>query len=103
MLVVGTFTLTGVRPASQAPADAASQVAAVSGRSLAERRHVCARAVRARCARRGIPSDVIDGRLVRDPRLDRYLAAHKQFAGTSALGVPSVFLRGETVDTTPSR
>ena len=36
--------------------------------------------------------------LMRDARLDRYLAAHKQFAGSSALGVPSVFLRSATVD-----
>lgn len=35
--------------------------------------------------------------LLRDARLDRYLAAHKQFAGTSALGVPSAFLRNATV------
>jgi sigma-E factor negative regulatory protein RseA len=31
--------------------------------------------------------------LIRDVRLDSYLAAHKQFAGSSALGVPSGFLR----------
>jgi sigma-E factor negative regulatory protein RseA len=37
------------------------------------------------------------GALIRDPRLDRYLAAHQQFAGTSALGVPSAFLRSATV------
>ena len=37
-------------------------------------------------------------RSIRDARLDRYLAAHKQFAGTSALGVPSAFLRSATVD-----
>lgn len=41
-----------------------------------------------------------DGKMVRDARLDRYLAAHKQFAGTSALGVPSSFLRSATVDAT---
>ena len=38
--------------------------------------------------------------LIRDAQLDRYLVAHKQFAGTSALGVPSVFLRSATVDST---
>ena len=38
-----------------------------------------------------------NGALLRDARLDRYLAAHKQFAGTSALGVPSAFLRSATV------
>jgi len=36
--------------------------------------------------------------VVRDPRLDAYLAAHKQFAGSSALGVPSTFLRSATVE-----
>jgi sigma-E factor negative regulatory protein RseA len=41
---------------------------------------------------------VADGKLIRDARLDRYLAAHKQFAGSSALGVPSAFLRSATVD-----
>lgn len=42
--------------------------------------------------------ETFNGRMVRDARLDRYLAAHKQFAGTSALGVPSSFLRSATVD-----
>ena len=41
---------------------------------------------------------VANGALIRDARLDSYLAAHKQFAGTSALGVPSAFLRSATVD-----
>src|SRR5664280_1328050 len=43
----------------------------------------------------------INGRMIRDARLDRYLAAHKQFSGTSALGVPSAFLRSATVDVEP--
>jgi sigma-E factor negative regulatory protein RseA len=46
---------------------------------------------------------VADAHLIRDARLDRYLAAHKQFAGTSALGVPSAFLRSATVDSAASR
>ncbi len=41
---------------------------------------------------------VTDGKVIRDARLDRYLAAHKNFAGTSALGVPSAFLRSATTD-----
>ncbi len=41
---------------------------------------------------------VANGKLIRDVRLDRYLAAHKQFAGTSALGVPLGFLRSATAD-----
>ena len=41
---------------------------------------------------------MVDGRVIRDARLDRYLAAHKQFAGSSALGVPSGFLRNAAAD-----
>jgi sigma-E factor negative regulatory protein RseA len=41
---------------------------------------------------------IADQKLIRDARLDRYLVAHKQFAGSSALGVPSAFLRSATVD-----
>lgn len=41
---------------------------------------------------------VTDGKVIRDARLDRYLAAHQNFAGASALGVPSAFLRGATTD-----
>ena len=41
---------------------------------------------------------IADQKLIRDAQLDRYLVAHKQFAGSSALGVPSAFLRSATVD-----
>jgi sigma-E factor negative regulatory protein RseA len=43
-----------------------------------------------------------NGTLVRDARLDQYLSAHKQFGGSSALGVPSGFLRSATYEG-PSR
>ena len=58
---------------------------------------------RPRCASRRLPVQAVavNGRMIRDPRLERYLAAHKQFAGTSALGVPSTFLRSATVDAEP--
>jgi sigma-E factor negative regulatory protein RseA len=39
-----------------------------------------------------------DTKLIRDSRLDRYLAAHQQFAGSSALGVPSGFLRNAAAE-----
>lgn len=41
---------------------------------------------------------VANGKLIRDARLDRYLSAHKQFAGSSALGVPSAFLRDASAE-----
>lgn len=43
-----------------------------------------------------------NGTLVRDARLDQYLSAHKQFGGSSALGVPAGFLRSATYEG-PSR
>ena len=42
---------------------------------------------------------VADGQLIRDARLERYFAAHIQFGGSSALGVPSGFLRAATTQT----
>jgi sigma-E factor negative regulatory protein RseA len=36
--------------------------------------------------------------VLRDARLDRYLAAHQQFAGSTALGVPSGFLRNAAAE-----
>lgn len=41
---------------------------------------------------------IADGQLARDADLDRYLAAHKHFAGSAALGVPSAYLRSATVN-----
>ena len=40
-----------------------------------------------------LPTPAASDRVVRDSRLDAYLAAHKQFAGSSAPRVPSAFLR----------
>ena len=36
--------------------------------------------------------------MIRDPRLDAFLAAHEQFGGTSALQMPSGFLRNATFE-----
>lgn len=36
--------------------------------------------------------------MLRDPLLDGYFAAHKQYAGGSAVGMPSGFLRNATVE-----
>ncbi len=40
--------------------------------------------------------------MMRDPRLDQLLVAHKQFGGTSALQMPAGFLRNATYEE-PSR
>lgn len=43
---------------------------------------------------------VLNDRLIRDARLDEYLAAHKKFGGSSAPGAPSGFLRNAAADGT---
>jgi sigma-E factor negative regulatory protein RseA len=45
-------------------------------------------------------SVVLNGQLVRDVRLDEYLAAHKRFGGSSLPGGPSGFLRNAAADGT---
>lgn len=44
------------------------------------------------------PIVVANPTVIRDARLDRYLSAHQQFAGSSALGQSSRFLRAATVE-----
>jgi sigma-E factor negative regulatory protein RseA len=87
LLVVGTFTV--LRSDHSAPIDAPAV-------ALAD-------AVPQGALSSGDQSEptalVMNGKLIRDARLDRYLAAHKQFSGSSALGLPSAFLRSATVET----
>ena len=94
VLVVGAFTV--LRPAGDAPPRELAQAEPVSPAQV-----VVATAPPAEVQRAADEPVVADMRLIRDARLDGYLAAHKQFAGTSALGVPSAFLRSATFDTAP--
>ena len=94
LVVAGVFMLmrsvdpTGAPGATLAGADSG---AAVGGQPSVD-------AVAALDSGSSAPVFVTNGRLIRDARLDSYLAAHKQFAGSSALGVPSAFLRRSTVE-----
>ena len=93
VLVIGTFAL--VRP-GQPVHDAAPVIAAVApGGPVPAPAGVQAPVQTAMNAE---PTVVTDHRILRDEQLQRYLAAHKQFAGTTALGVPSAFLRSATVE-----
>lgn len=47
------------------------------------------------------PTVISNPTIIRDAGLDRYLSAHKQFAGSSALGASSGYLRAATVDGAP--
>lgn len=89
VLVAGTFAL--VRPG---PESAPERVALVDGRAAPTLASVPA-AVDAAAPE---VATIADQKVIRDAQLDRYLVAHKQFAGSSALGVPSTFLRSATVD-----
>jgi sigma-E factor negative regulatory protein RseA len=50
----------------------------------------------------GEPTLVLDGRLIRDARLDRYLAAHQQFAGSTVLTMPAGALRSTSAEAASS-
>lgn len=97
MLVVGTVVV--LDPAgTRSPDPAASTLARVTPPAAVEAPIVQASV---RDPAMPVQAVAVNGRMIRDPRLERYLAAHKQFAGTSALGVPSTFLRSATVDAEP--
>ncbi|HEX7384134.1 MAG TPA: sigma-E factor negative regulatory protein [Burkholderiaceae bacterium] len=88
-LVVGAAVLVlrppAPRPAEMASAAAPQPVALAASVDTAE-------------ALAEVPVTFVSGQMVRDARLEQYLAAHKQFGGSAALGVPSGFLRSATVE-----
>ena len=92
MLVLGTFVVVGPGngPTGAAPTLASTAVGAGPDSPL--------RQALIRESAAPAQAVAVNGRMIRDARLEQYLAAHKQFAGTSALGVPSTFLRSATVD-----
>jgi sigma-E factor negative regulatory protein RseA len=106
--VAGVLVVTrGAGPSSGAPAvapvslaqgalPAAAAAPLVANTSLAVQPPVLTAATEVVDLSAEPPVLVVNGQLIRDARLDRYLAAHKQFAGSSALGVPSAFLRSAT-------
>lgn len=92
VLVVGTFTALrpGGVPIAGAPAISLADASSSSASSMLHP---------ASLEQTAQPMTVVmNGKIIRDARLDRYLAAHKQFSGSSALGLPSAFLRSATVE-----
>jgi sigma-E factor negative regulatory protein RseA len=90
--VAGVLVVTR-NPAPAAPEQTAAGLVSASGSGAV------ARPVLVEAAPSADPqSYVATGQLIRDAGLDRYLAAHKHFAGSAALGVPSAMLRNATVD-----
>ncbi|HZV93392.1 MAG TPA: RseA family anti-sigma factor [Caldimonas sp.] len=93
VLVVGTFTV--LRPLEPAPSGAAPVAVAEATPPAAVASPLQAASIREPVEPEAI---IVDGKMIHDARLDRYLAAHKQFSGSSALGLPSAFLRAATVE-----
>ena len=93
--VIGTFSLT--RQSPPVPTEASALASAGSPTLVASRTDTAPTSV---AASTPVPTRSLaldESGVVRDPALDTYLAAHKQFAGSTALGVPSAFLRSATV------
>jgi sigma-E factor negative regulatory protein RseA len=89
VLVVGTLVVVTQAPQSGVTESARSALASSSP-------VVVAVATRDRVA--SSPEFVATGDVIRDPQLDRYLLAHKQFAGSTVLGAPSGFLRNAVAE-----
>lgn len=99
VVVAGAVMVTRISPADSvglvaSGAGAAGPVPSVAGTAQA----VLPVSSMAGAALAEPPMQVASGSMLRDARLDRYLTAHKQFNGSSALGVPSSFLRAATAD-----
>ena len=90
--VAGVLVVTREAPPMSGPGDAIVQ-------SAADQRALAAASLQSSDLTGEAQTLVADGKLIRDARLERYFAAHKQFGGSSALGVPSGFLRAATMQT----
>ena len=97
VLVAGTFAIVGPgatpSPERVALVDGSTPSAVISAGAVATPASLRADAD----ASAPQVATLADQNVIRDAQLDRYLVAHKQFAGSSALGVPSTFLRSATV------
>lgn len=110
-VAAGFVAVAGVLVVTQSPSSVG--VSTASGGSVATNPAPLAQSVAAQTPQTALvgaeadalgsaPALVANRQMLRDARLDQYLAAHKQFAGSSALGVPSSFLRSATAEV-PSR
>ncbi len=99
LAVAGALTVTRVSAPPAAPqlVQAPSPVVAQPQPVVAS---ASASAITAETLARAVPerAEPATGVLIRDARIDQYLAAHKQFGGSSAIGVPSGFLRSATYE-----
>jgi sigma-E factor negative regulatory protein RseA len=86
-VAAGFVAVVGVLLVTQAPAPTAAPALADAPNASAVRNAAGPAPVLASTADAEPQSVVGSGKVIRDARLEHYLAAHKQFAGSSALGV----------------
>jgi sigma-E factor negative regulatory protein RseA len=94
-LVAGTLLVTRFDLRSD---DVAAQGAGAAGGVVAARLELPPAAAASAVAAAPVVAGPASGVLIRDARLDRYLAAHKQFQGANGLGPTAGFIRSATYD-----
>lgn len=95
LAVVGVVVVAGVGVEGKSLDRSAQAEGAARAKGVASLQPVSA-------AASAMPGAAADGVLIRDAELDRYLAAHKQYSGTSALAVPGGAVRNAAA-TAPGR
>lgn len=94
-LVAGTLLVTRFDPRSDT---GVAQGAGAAGGVVAARLELQPAAGASAVAAAPVVAGPASGVLIRDARLDRYLAAHKQFQGANGLGPTAGFIRSATYD-----
>ncbi len=98
-VAAGFVAVAGVLVVMRSPGTLPAPVGAELARASSPQGNVSPQGVAVTAAPAAEPESLVaTGQVIRDAGLDRYLAAHKHFAGSAALGVPSAFLRSATVD-----
>jgi sigma-E factor negative regulatory protein RseA len=91
VVVAGTLSVLSRDP--QTASDEAARFAAASAPVVVATSPMPTLSVAESASGASAPEFVASGEVVRDPRIDRYLLAHKPFPGNSLVGAPSGFLR----------
>jgi sigma-E factor negative regulatory protein RseA len=96
VVVAGTLSVLSRNP--QPASDEAARLAAASAPVVVAASPVPTLSVAEAASGASAPEFVATGEVVRDPRIDRYLLAHKPFPGNSLVGASSGFLRNAAAD-----
>lgn len=98
LAVAGALTVTRMSPEPARPAPQLAQAPVPAAVPLPVVAAASAIAIEPLASATPERAEPATGPMIRNARIDQYLAAHKQFGGSSALGVPSGFLRSATYE-----